>query len=117
MTGVSDAQRLQTRESRLFLALSIIVGILAGLAAVLFSLAIERADFVLFGLAPSSARTLLVPAVVSLISGVLLATVFSDVCGSGVPQTKAAFHLHATNTPWVHESTFRPLRITIPPAV
>ena len=77
----------------MFLALSIIIGILAGLAAVLFSLAIDTADYALFGLAPSSLRTFFVPVLVSLGTGVLLSTVFRGVRGSGVPQTKAAFHL------------------------
>jgi chloride channel protein, CIC family len=47
-----------------------------------------------FGLAPSSLRVFLVPVLVSVGTGVLLAMVFPDVRGSGVPQTKAAFHLH-----------------------
>jgi CIC family chloride channel protein len=86
--------RLRLREHQLFLALSILVGILAGLAAVLFTLAIERADDAFFGLAPSPLQILLVPVIVSLVTGVLLATVFPGVRGSGVPQTKATFHLH-----------------------
>jgi CIC family chloride channel protein len=88
-------QQLRLRENQLFLALSIVIGILAGLAAVLFALAIERADSTLFGVAPSPVRTLLVPVIISLLTGVLLATVFRGVRGSGVPQTKAAFHLDA----------------------
>ena len=98
-TDADDAQRLRLRESQLFLALSILIGILAGLAAVLFSLAIDRADYLLFGLDPSSARTLLIPAVVSLGTGVLLVKVFPGVRGSGVPQTKAAFHLQSGAIP------------------
>lgn len=90
---VADVLRLRLRESQIFLALSIIIGILAGLAAVLFSLAIDRTDYALFGLAPSPLRTFFVPVLVSLGTGVLLATVFGGVRGSGVPQTKAAFHL------------------------
>jgi CIC family chloride channel protein len=76
------------------LALSIVIGILAGLAAVLFSLAIDRADDIFFGLTPSPLRIFLVPVLVSIGTGVLLATLFPGVRGSGVPQTKAAFHLH-----------------------
>jgi CIC family chloride channel protein len=89
----SDAQRLRLREHQLFLALSIVVGILAGLGAVVFTLAIDRADDVFFGLDPSPLRMFLTPIVVSIGTGVLLATVFPGVRGSGVPQTKAAFHL------------------------
>ncbi len=40
------------------------------------------------------------PTVASLLAGVLLTTVFPDVRGSGVPQTKAAFHLHGGVIPW-----------------
>jgi len=87
------SERLRLREQQLFLALSIVTGILAGLAAVLFALAIDRADDALFGLAPSPLRTFVVPVVVSLVTGALLATVFAGARGSGVPQTKAAFYL------------------------
>jgi chloride channel protein, CIC family len=90
---LSGAQRLRLRESQLFLALSILVGVLAGLAAVLFSLSIERASHLFFGLAPSNARLFLVPPLVSIVTGILLSTVFTGVRGSGVPQTEAAFHL------------------------
>jgi CIC family chloride channel protein len=98
-TRRGEVQHLRLRESQIFLALSILTGILAGLAAVLFSLAIDRADYALFGLEPSSLRTFLVPVLVSLVTGVLLATVFSGVRGSGVPQTKAAFHLQGGAIP------------------
>ena len=90
---MSESRRLRVREQRLFLALAVLIGILAGLSAVLFSLAIDRTDHVLFGFAPSPWRTVLIPVVVSLVTGVLLATIFTGVRGSGVPQTKAAFHL------------------------
>ncbi len=90
---VTGAQRLRLREHQLFLALSIVIGILAGLLAVLFTLAIDRTSRELFGLSPSTLRLFLVPALVSVVTGVLLATVFPDVRGSGVPQTEAAFHL------------------------
>jgi CIC family chloride channel protein len=86
-------QQLRLRENQLFFALTIVVGVLAGLSAVLFTLAIEGLSRVLFGFDPSPARLLLVPTGASLLAGVLLATVFPDVRGSGVPQTKAAFHL------------------------
>jgi len=98
-TRTGEVQHLRLRESQIFLALSIIIGILAGLVAVLFSLAIDRADYALFGFEPSSLRTFLVPVLVSLATGVLLATVFSGVRGSGVPQTKAAFHLQGGAIP------------------
>jgi CIC family chloride channel protein len=45
-------------------------------------------------LSPSALRTFSVPVALSLVTGLLLTKVFPDVRGSGVPQTKAAFHLH-----------------------
>jgi len=92
---LSGAQRLRLRENQLFLALSILVGVLAGLGAVLFSLSIDRVSHLLFGLAPSHTRLFLVPPLVSIVTGILLSTVFTGVRGSGVPQTEAAFHLES----------------------
>jgi CIC family chloride channel protein len=86
-------QQLRLRENQLFLILTIVVGVLAGLSAVLFSLAIEQVNRRFFGLAPSPLRLLAVPPLVSLVTGFLLARVFPDVRGSGVPQTEAAYHL------------------------
>jgi CIC family chloride channel protein len=86
-------QQLRLREHQLFLVLAIVVGILAGLSAVLFTVAIEQTGRRLFGLAPSTLRLFAVTPLVSLVVGVLLARVFPDVRGSGVPQTEAAYHL------------------------
>lgn len=88
------AGQTQRRERQVFFALTLLVGVLAGLSAVLFSLAINFTTRGLFGFAPSTARLLLVPALVSVVAGVLLAYVFPAVRGSGVPQTKAAFQLN-----------------------
>ena len=98
-TSTTTLQGLRLRENHLFLALTVLVGIIAGLSAVLFALAIDRAGRVLFGLDPTPARLFLVPAGASLLAGVLLAKVFPDVRGSGVPQTKAAFHLQGGMIP------------------
>ncbi len=86
-------QALRLRENQLFLALTILIGVAAGLAAVLFTLGIERTAHALFGLSPSRARLFFVPPAVSLLTGFLLAKVFPGVRGSGVPQTEVAFHL------------------------
>ncbi len=94
MTPVQTTQQLRLREHQVFLVLSIVIGVLAGLSAVLFTLAIDRTSHALFGLEPSHLRLFLVPTAVSLVTGVLLAKFFPDVRGSGVPQTEAAFHLH-----------------------
>jgi CIC family chloride channel protein len=86
-------QRLRVRENQIFLALTIVIAVLAGLAAVLFTLAIKGVSYVLFGIAPSDLRLLIVPPLVSLVTGFLLVKYFPEVRGSGVPQTEAAFHL------------------------
>ena len=88
------AGQLRLRENQIFLCLTIIVGVLAGLSAVLFALAIERTSHTLFGISPSPLRLLLVPTCVSLVTGILLAKVFPDVRGSGIPQTETAYHLN-----------------------
>jgi chloride channel protein, CIC family len=86
-------QQLRLREHQLFLVLTIVIGVIAGLAAVLFTVAIEQTSHRLFGLAPTRARLFLVPPLMSLVTGFLLAKVFPDVRGSGVPQTETAYHL------------------------
>ena len=87
-------QRLRLREDQIFLALTIIIAIIAGLSAVLFTLAIQGVKDALFGISPSHVRLILAPTLVSLVTGVLLAKFFPEARGSGVPQTEAAFHLN-----------------------
>jgi CIC family chloride channel protein len=96
---IPRAEQLRLREHQLFLALTIVVGVMAGLSAVLFTLGIDATARFAFGLDPSTARIFLIPVTVSLLTGVLLAKVFPNVRGSGVPQTKAAFHLHSGYIP------------------
>ena len=84
---------LRLRENQIFLILAVLIGILSGLAAVLFTLAIKRTTYELFGIAPSAARYILVPTLVSFVAGFLLKNYFPEARGSGVPQTEAAYHL------------------------
>lgn len=98
--STSILQRLRVRDDQLFLSATLVIGVLAGLSAVLFTLSIERLAHWLFGMSPSASRMLLVPSVVGLITGVLLAKFFPDVRGSGVPQTDAAYHLAHGNIPF-----------------
>jgi CIC family chloride channel protein len=93
MNTPASTQALRLRENQLFLILTIVIGILAGLAAVLFTVAIEQTSHRLFGLAPSRLRLFAIPPLMSIVTGFLLARVFPDVRGSGVPQTEAAYHL------------------------
>jgi CIC family chloride channel protein len=98
--STSILQRLRARDNQLFLFATVLIAVLAGLAAVLFTLCIERLSHGLFGMSPSAARLLLVPAIVGLLTGVLLSRFFPDVRGSGVPQTDAAYHLAYGNIPF-----------------
>jgi CIC family chloride channel protein len=92
-TPLPRLQQLRLREHQIFLILSIVVGVAAGLTAVLFTVAIEQTSHRLFGLAPSRLRLFAVPPAMSLVTGILLWKFFPDVRGSGVPQTEAAYHL------------------------
>jgi chloride channel protein, CIC family len=85
--------RLRIRENQIFLVLTIVISVLAGLAAVLFTLAIKGTTRVLFGNSPTNLRFILVPTVVSFFTGFLLQRFFPEARGSGVPQTEAAYHL------------------------
>ena len=97
---LSFLQRLRLRENHIFLALTILIAVLAGLAAVLFTLAIRGVNYLLFGVAPSNLRYILVPTLMSLFTGFLLVKFFPDARGSGVPQTEAAYHLNQGNIPF-----------------
>jgi chloride channel protein, CIC family len=99
MSAPATWRQIRLRENQLFLVLTILVGVLAGLAAVLFSVSIEQVSTRLFGLAPSHARLFLIPPIVSVATGILLAKVFPDVRGSGVPQTESAYHLAGGHIP------------------
>ena len=101
MTAVSAVlSKIRVRENQVFLTVTIIVGVLAGLSAVLFSLTIDAVTRVFYGMSPTLPRLLLIPIAVSLLTGVLLVWVFPNVRGSGVPQTKAAYHLAAGLIDW-----------------
>lgn len=91
--GLPRLQQLRLRENQLFLVVTIVIGVLAGLSAVLFTVAIEQTSHRLFGLAPSRLRLFAIPPLMSVATGFLLAKVFPAVRGSGVPQTEAAYHL------------------------
>jgi CIC family chloride channel protein len=83
------------REERLFLLLSIFIGIISGLLVVSFRMAIDWFQVLLLGSspAPHQPRLFIVPAVAGLIIAVLSRYVFPAVRGSGVNQTKAALYI------------------------
>ncbi len=84
------------REERLFLLLSIFIGIISGLLVVSFRMAIEWLTVLLQGSAPGphQLRLVLVPGFVGVFLGIMIRYVFPDVRGSGVNQTKAALYIH-----------------------
>jgi CIC family chloride channel protein len=77
------------------LLLAIVIGVLSGLAVVLFRVTIERIRDVLLGasLAPAHLRTVLVPAIAGLVVAFLVQKFFRAARGSGVNQTKAAVYV------------------------
>ncbi len=95
--SASDAAAIAPeREERLFLLLSIFIGIISGLLVVSFRMAIDWLKVLLLGSAPNPGqpRLFIVPAVAGLVVAVLTRYVFPQVRGSGVNQTKAALYIN-----------------------
>ena len=84
------------REERLFLVLSVFIGIFSGLAVVCFRFAIDWCRIYLLGTSftPSPSRALLAPSLAGLVIAVLVIHVFPLARGSGVNQTKAALYIY-----------------------
>jgi CIC family chloride channel protein len=84
------------REERLFLLLSIFIGIISGLLVVSFRMAIEWLTVLLQGSAPAprQIRLILAPTIAGVVVAILTRYVFPAVRGSGVNQTKAALYIH-----------------------
>jgi CIC family chloride channel protein len=92
-----DIQKIAPkREERLFLVLSIFIGVLSGLLVVSFRIAIEWIKAEALGSAPHAgqARLILVPALAGLFVAGLVQWVFPGARGSGVNQTKAALYIY-----------------------
>src|SRR6516162_5422501 len=88
---------LRDREEQVFLAVSLVIGALVGLAVVAFILLTERFGNRLYPAGGTGLRRLLVPVGGSLGMGYLLYRYFPDARGSGVPQTKAALYAREGN--------------------
>src|SRR5271154_3816991 len=86
--------KLQPREDQIVLALSLVIGVLTGLAVVAFILLTERTGMRLYPVGGARWRRLLFPVAGSLSVGYLLFRYFPNARGSGVPQTKAALYAH-----------------------
>src|SRR5271163_437299 len=85
-----------TREERLFLVLSIFIGIISGLLVVCFRVVIEWIKIAGLGSAPHAGqyRLLYVPAIAGLVAGAMVQWIFPQARGSGVNQTKAALYIY-----------------------
>jgi chloride channel protein, CIC family len=84
------------REERIFLVLSIFIGVISGLLVVSFRMAIEWLSVLLLGSSPQphQPRLILIPALAGLAIALLIRFVFPNVRGSGINQTKAALYIH-----------------------
>ena len=84
------------REERLFLLLSIFIGIISGLLVVSFRMAIDWLRILLLGSSPNPGqhRLIIVPAIAGLLVALLTRYLFPNVRGSGINQTKAALYIH-----------------------
>ena len=92
-----DVEKLApNRDERLFLVLSIFIGVISGLLVVCFRMAIGWFQVLTLGSAPHSGqyRLFLVPAAVGILVGALVQLVFPGARGSGVNQTKAALYIY-----------------------
>jgi CIC family chloride channel protein len=85
-----------TRGDRLFLVLSIFIGVLSGLLVVCFRIAIEWLQVLLLGSVPHPGqyRLLLAPMVFGLLVALMVKYFFPQARGSGVNQTKAALYIY-----------------------
>jgi chloride channel protein, CIC family len=84
------------REERIFLLLSIFIGVISGLLVVSFRMAIEWLSVLLLGSSPNphQPRLLFIPAAAGVIIALLTRYVFPNVRGSGINQTKAALYIN-----------------------
>src|SRR6202522_495762 len=84
------------REERVFLLLSIFIGVISGLLVVSFRMAIDWLSVLLLGSSPNphQPRLIIVPALAGLVIAVLTRYVFPNVRRSGINQTKAALYRH-----------------------
>jgi CIC family chloride channel protein len=91
-----QAERASIGEARLFLSLSVIIGLFSGLFVVLFRIAIDWTHIRVFGsaLTPPWLRILLVPTLGGLVVAFLVVRFFPRARGSGVNQTKAALYIY-----------------------
>src|ERR1700748_3591496 len=96
MSQIDMLKIAPTRDERLFLVLSIFIGVISGLLVVSFRVAIEWIKILTLGSAQHACkfRRLCVPAVAGLFVAALVQLAFPAARGSGVNQTKAALYIY-----------------------
>jgi chloride channel protein, CIC family len=89
------------REERIFLVLSVFIGIFSGLAVVCFRFAIDWCRIYLLGsgVTLTPLRLILAPTLAGLVIAVLVIHFFPLTRGSGVNQTKAALYIYNGHIP------------------
>jgi CIC family chloride channel protein len=85
---------LRRQEDRLALALSLVIGALVGLIVVAFILLTGRLAAHMYPAGGAAWRRVLVPTLGALVTGALIARMFPDARGSGIPQARAAIFIH-----------------------
>jgi chloride channel protein, CIC family len=93
----ADVNRLApNRDERLFLVLSIFIGVISGLLVVCFRVAINWIQVLTLGSSPhpGQLRLFFVPMGVGLLVALLVQLVFPGARGSGINQTKAALYIY-----------------------
>ena len=93
----AEVQRLApNRDERLFLVLSIFIGVISGLMVVCFRVAINWIQVLTLGSSPRPGqfRLLFVPMGVGVLVALLVQLVFPAARGSGINQTKAALYIY-----------------------
>jgi len=93
----AEVQRLAPgRDERLFLVLSIFIGVISGLMVVCFRVAINWIQVLTLGSSPHPGqfRLFFVPMGIGLLVALLVQLVFPGARGSGINQTKAALYIY-----------------------
>src|ERR1700760_1651781 len=93
----AEVQRLApNRDERLFLVLSIFIGVISGLMVVCFRVAINWIQVLTLGSSPRPGqfRLFFVPMGVGILVAALVQLVFPGARGSGINQTKAALYIY-----------------------
>jgi CIC family chloride channel protein len=94
--AAAASQVAALREERLFLLLSIFVGVISGLLVVSFRMAIDWLSVLMRGSSPQphQLRLIIVPSIAGVVIALLVRYVFPEARGSGINQTKAALYIH-----------------------